>query len=46
MESKFSKYLPGFQKIQNTQHLFLRVTEPWKSQLNNNVKVGAIILDL
>ena len=46
MENKFSKYLTGYRKNHNTQNSFLRMTESWKTELNNGPKVGVIIMDL
>ena len=46
MQNKFSKYLTGFRKNQNTQNSLLRMIESWKFRLNNGPKVGVIILDL
>ena len=46
MENKFSKYLTGFRKNQNTQNSLLRMIESWKAKLNNGSKVGEIIMDL
>ena len=46
MENKFSKYLTGYRKNHNTQNSFLRMTESWKTELNNGSKVGVIIMDL
>ena len=46
MESKFSKYLTGFHKNDNTQNSFLRIIESWKAKLSNRSKVGVIVMDL
>ena len=46
METKFSKFLIGFRKNDNTQHTLLRMTEKWKTQLNKRKKIGVIFVDL
>ena len=46
IESKFSKYLTGFCKNNNTQNTLLRMIESWKAELNNGSKVAVIIKDL
>ena len=46
MENKFSKYLTGFRKTHNTQNSLLRMIVAWKTKLNNESKVGVIIVDL
>ena len=46
MSDKFSKYLTGFRKNHNTQHVLLNMIENWKSNLNKGNKIGAIFMDL
>ena len=46
MENKFSKYLTGFRKNHNIPNFLLRMIESWKAKLNNESKVGVIIMDL
>ena len=46
MEVKLSKYIEGFRKNHNTQHALLNVIETWRSMLNKDNKVGAIVMDL
>ena len=45
MENKFSKYLTGFRKNHNTQKSLLRMIKSWKAKLNNESKVGVIVMD-
>ena len=46
MEPKLSKYLAGFCRNHNTQHVLLRMIESWRVLLNKSQKVGGIIMDL
>ena len=46
MQNKFSKYLTGFRKNDNTQNSLLRMIESWKVRINNGSKVGVTIMDL
>ena len=46
MEEKLSKYLIGFRKGHGTQNALLNMIENWKNQIDNNNKIGAIIMDL
>ena len=46
MQNKFSKYLTGFRKNNNTQNSLLRMIESWKVRINNGSKAGVIIMDL
>ena len=46
IETKFSKFFPGFRKNHNTQYTLLRMIENWKAQLNKRNKIGVIIMGL
>ena len=46
METKFSKFVTGFQKNYNTQYALLRMIENWKTKLNKRDKTNVIITDL
>lgn len=57
MEPKFSRFLTGSRKHQNTQQPLLRMIENWKTNDNNNKnslinftnnksKLGCVIMDL
>ena len=46
MQNKFSIYLTGFRKNQETQHALLKMTETCKKKLNTDHKVGVIYMDL
>ena len=46
MENKFSKYLTGFRKVNNTQNSILKMIECSKVKLNNGSKVEVIIVVL
>ena len=46
MEPELSKYLVGFRRNHNTQHVFLRVIESWRALQNKGQKVDAIIMVL
>ena len=40
---KLSKYIAGFQKENNTQDALLKMIETWRSRLNRENKIGALI---
>ena len=46
MENIFSKYLTGFRKDHNTQNSLLRMIESWEPKLNNELKIGVMIMCL
>ena len=46
MGDKFSKYLRGFRKNHNTQHVLINMIENWKSNLDKGKRIGAIFMDL
>ena len=46
MSPKLSKYITGFRKNHNTQHGSLKMIETWRSKLNRENKIGALIMDL
>ena len=46
MKDKLSTILTGFQKGHGAQHSSLIMTEKWKRALDENMKVGAIFMDL
>ena len=46
MKDKLSNILTGFQKGDSTQHSLLIMITKWKRPLDENMKVGAIFMDL
>ena len=46
MRNKFSNILTGFQKGHSAQQLLFIMIEKWKRALDENMKVGAIFIDL
>ena len=46
MKDKLSNILTGFRKGHSAQHSLLIMTEKWKRALDENMKVGAIFMDL
>ena len=46
MKHKLSNILAGFQKGHSAQHSLLIMIEKWKRALDENMKVGAIFMDL
>uniref|UniRef100_A0A7M5X3F0 Reverse transcriptase domain-containing protein n=1 Tax=Clytia hemisphaerica TaxID=252671 RepID=A0A7M5X3F0_9CNID len=45
-EPQFSKLLCGFRKGHSTQHAILNMIRQWQSAIANNLKVGAVLIDL
>ena len=41
-----SENLSAFRKIYSSQHVLLRLTEQWRSFLDDNKYVGAVLVDL
>ena len=46
MESKLSDFLSAYRKCYSTQQVLIRLIEEWKSKLDKNYVVGAILMDL
>ena len=46
MKDKLSNILTGFRKGHSAQHSLLIMIEKWKRALDENMKVGAIFMDL
>ena len=46
MKDKLSKIVTGFRKGHSAQHSLLIMIEKWKRTLDENMKVGAIFMDL
>ena len=46
MKDKLSKYSYWFRKGHSAQHSLLIMIEKWKRALDENMKVGAIFMDL
>ena len=46
MKDKLSNILTGFRKGHSAQHSLLIMTEKWKRALDENMKVGAIFMNL
>ena len=46
MKDKLSNILIGFQKGHSVQHSLLTMIEKWKRALDENMKVGAIFINL
>ncbi|MCP3922493.1 MAG: reverse transcriptase family protein [Desulfobacterales bacterium] len=45
-EKKFSKYLCAYRKHFSSQHALFRLIEDWKSGLEKNKHIGAVLMDL
>ena len=45
-ESKLSDFLSAYRKCYSTQEVLIRLIEEWKSKLDKNYVVGAILMDL
>ena len=45
-ENILSQFLSAYTKHFSTQHFVLRIVENWKLHLDNNIIVGAILMDL
>ena len=45
-EKKFSKYLCAYRKHFSSQHALFRLVEDWKSGLEKNKHIGAVLMDL
>ena len=45
-EPQFSKLLCGFRKGHSTQHAILNMIRNWQNNIANNLKVGAVLIDL
>ena len=46
MDNFFSPYLSAYRASYNTQHVRLCLIEEWKTNLDNNYAVGAVLMDL
>ena len=46
IDGKLHKYLSGFRKGYSCQDILIRMTEDWRMQLDNGMKVGVIAIDL
>ena len=46
IDSKLSYFLAAYRKFYGTQHVMMRLIEEWKSKLDKNYVVGAVLLDL
>ena len=46
IENKISQYLCGFRKGYNTQHALLRLVDKLNKNLDNNKKIGILMMDL
>ena len=46
MDNFFSPYLSAYRASYSTQHVLLRLIEEWKTNLDNNFAVGAVLMDL
>ena len=46
VDSKLSYFLAAYRKFYGTQHVMMRLIEEWKSKLDKNYVVGAVLLDL
>ena len=42
----FSPYLGAYRESYNTQHVFVRLLEEWRENLDNNLRVGRMLMDL
>ena len=45
-EKIFSPYLSGFRKRYGCQHLLMRMTEKWRTMLDNKKLIAALSMDL
>ena len=46
MDNFFSLHLSVYRASYSTQHVLLRLIEGWKTNLDNNYAVGAVLMDL
>ena len=46
MDNFFSPFLSAYRASYSTQHVLLRLIEEWKTNLDNNFAVGAVLMDL
>ena len=46
MNNFFSTYLSAYRASYSTQHVLLCLIEEWKTNLDNNYAVGAVLMDL
>ena len=46
MNVHLSSFLSAYRKNYNTQHVLLRLLEEWREHLDNNKRVGGILMDL
>ena len=46
MDNFSSPYLSAYRASYSTQHVLLRLIEEWKTNLDNNFAVGAVLMDL
>ena len=46
MDNYFSPHLSAYRASYSTQHVLLRFIEEWKTNVDNNFAVGAVLMDL
>ena len=46
MDNNFSPYVSAYRASYSTQYVLLRLIEEWKTNLDNNFVVGAVLMDL
>ena len=45
MDNYFSPYLSAYKASYSTQHVLQRLIEEWKTNLDNNFVVGAVVMN-
>ncbi len=46
LDNTLSNFVAAYRKAYSTQHVLIRLVEDWKSKLDNNFIVGAVLMDL
>ncbi len=46
LERILSEFIAAYRKAYETQHVLIRMLEDWKTKLDNDYTVGAILMDL
>ena len=46
LDTTLSVFIGAYRKAYGTQHVLIRLLEDWKTKLDNNYIVGALLMDL
>ena len=46
LDNTLSNFVAAYRKAYSTQHVLIRLVEDWKSKLDNDFIVGAVLMDL